>query len=502
MSESALLSAIPFQHHPLGSTFTGSVHSVISSLPTRDAVVGYEEKWPQVLQHVKQGYPRFLQHPLVAQVCAALERSRANAATRLFAVTSQSSAELLRAYADATASIAQHDGVFAVSIAAGGVAESRARAFLQHTGTQISSRQAEDWLIRAGTLPAATPEHLFTGDAEAHILKALAPWVGAQALLTCGGANAFYGAYVAISHIQARTGRDVWIQLGWVYVDSGLVLERFHGGATPIKLLHTDSLDALEAYLESHGARVAGIVCEAPSNPLLETCDLARVHALARKHGALVILDPTVAGIVNVDVLPYSDVLTTSLTKYAARNADVLAGLIEINNSSPHAAELAELLRARITPLYARDAARLAAQVDAIGEFVQRVNANASALAAHLQNHPRVAMVRHPMAPSCCDHFEHVQRPGGGPGALLSVSFKSALADVFDRLPVAKAASFGARFTTASPFLYLAHYELVSTAAGRRGLIELGIDPDLVRISVGIEPIDELIAMFDEVLST
>ena len=72
---------------------------------------------------------------------------------------------------------------------------------------------------------------------------------------------------------------------------------------------------------------------------------------------------------------------------------------------------------------------------------------------------------------------------------------------VFDALRLPKAASFGAAFTIVSPFMYLAHYDLVRTPEGRAKLTALGIDPDLLRVSVGAEPIDALIAVFDEALS-
>ncbi len=141
----------------------------------------------------------------------------------------------------------------------------------------------------------------------------------------------------------------------------------------------------------------------------------------------MVVLDPTVASIVNIDVLPYCDVLVTSLTKYAARYADVMAGLLVVN---PHA----------------RDAARLAYELDGLQAFVGAVNANASRLAAYLEGHPRIVRVRHPRAQCSRERFASLLRPGGGPG------------------------------------------------------IDNDIDPDLIRVSVGIEPIDALLVVFDEAL--
>jgi len=51
------------------------------------------------------------------------------------------------------------------------------------------------------------------------------------------------------------------------------------------------------------------------------------------------------------------------------------------------------------------------------------------------------------------------------------------------------------------PFMYLAHYELVTTDEGRNFLRSIGIDPDLIRISVGTEPITDIIEVFEEALA-
>jgi cystathionine gamma-synthase len=64
-----------------------------------------------------------------------------------------------------------------------------------------------------------------------------------------------------------------------------------------------------------------------------------------------------------------------------------------------------------------------------------------------------------------------------------------------------KGPSFGTEFTLVCPFMYLAHYELVTTDEGRNFLRSIGIDPDLIRISVGTEPIADIIEVFEEALS-
>lgn len=67
------------------------------------------------------------------------------------------------------------------------------------------------------------------------------------------------------------------------------------------------------------------------------------------------------------------------------------------------------------------------------------------------------------------------------------------LAEFYDRARVVKGPSFGTGYTMMCPFLYLAHYDLVSTPQGRAHLQARGLNPELIRLSVGAEPVDEII---------
>jgi cystathionine gamma-synthase len=75
-----------------------------------------------------------------------------------------------------------------------------------------------------------------------------------------------------------------------------------------------------------------------------------------------------------------------------------------------------------------------------------------------------------------------------------------ALTRVYDRLRLPKGPSFGMTTTLVCPFMYLAHYDLVTTEAGRAALAADDLDPDLLRLSVGTEPVDDIIAALAEAL--
>jgi len=168
----------------------------------------------------------------------------------------------------------------------------RARVFLQNVGGFLSSRAAEDELVRLGLRPAAEPEETFRGDAETEVRRALRPAFPGipddQFFLANCGMNAVDSAFRAVTELQSAQGRTVWIQLGWLYLDTIAILQKFT--RTPGDYVHVRDvfdLSALEKILNAHAGRVAGIVAEVPTNPLIQTPKIAAIAALARRCAAL-----------------------------------------------------------------------------------------------------------------------------------------------------------------------------------------------------------------------
>ena len=88
--------------------------------------------------------------------------------------------------------------------------------------------------------------------------------------------SAFHAAWRALSDLQAARGRTIWIQVGWLYLDTIAIVKEF--AARPqdyVYLPDVQDLGALSRLLAERGDRVAGIVTEAPTNPLIQTADLA-----------------------------------------------------------------------------------------------------------------------------------------------------------------------------------------------------------------------------------
>lgn len=494
------------RHHPLGARVPDSVHAVCASLPTLADVIGYEEGLPRVMSRIDQGYPRFVQHVYLRRVAEHFRRQHGLSGYDVFLTASENAARRLVAHVKPTAAaITPREGFAVVHFPSDPEPATRARLFLQHTGCGLSSREAEDVLVREGLLSSRQEEEVVDGDAVAACVDALGAASGAASsddVFVCrSGMNAFYASFLAVQRAQATRGRDVWVQIGWLYLDTQRILEKFTGGTASLIWLHDPSDQrAIDDVFSQHGSRIAGVVTETPTNPLMQTGDVLRIAELARRHGAALILDPSSVGLANVDVLPHADVLVASLTKYAGNYGDVMAGLAVVNGSSSFSDALREGLAEYIEPLYSRDAARLAWTLGEMAAVSQAGNANTIRLVAWLEAHPSVGRVHWAGSEAYRRNYDAIARGSNRPGALLSVELNRPLADVYDRLRVVKAASFGVRFTMACPFLYLTHFDKVRSEAGRRFLRDHGLEPDLLRVSAGIEAFDNIRDVFDEAL--
>lgn len=484
---------------PLGAPLPGPLHSVSCSLPTMAAVIGYEERDPAITGSMAAGYPRFTVHPLVRELTALLATEAAPPDQQLWPVLTPRAAAALAAHlGDAHAG--EVAGVSVVHHAAHPELATRARLFLQHHGGLLSSRAAEDALVRLGRRAAAVPEALFPGDAAAEVRRVLRPCFPAAAPadlhLAPSGMGALAAAFQVLSTLQAARGRTVWVQLGWLYLDTIALLAKFT--ADPARdhqrLVTVRDLAELAAVCAAHGPRLAGLIAETPTNPLLQTPDVPAVAALARRHGARLILDPAIASPFNVDVLAHADVVAFSLTKYAAHTGDVMAGAAVVNPAGPDAAALRAALPRHLDAPYARDLARLAHGIGSAPGVVARINANTPRIVEYLSRHPAVAQVWWALQPATAENYRRIARQPGAVGGVVSFTLHGPLARFYDRVPLPKGPSFGMATTLLCPYVYLAHYDLLPTRGGGDALARAGVPPELLRLSVGAEPAEAIIA--------
>lgn len=481
-----------FHSPPLGHPVPPSPHAVCCSLPTMRDVVGYEEKDPAVLEAMRSGYPRFFLHPYIRRTADLYRRELGISAERQIHLVSSpvAAADLIR-FSGCEGVVYPHNGLAVVSAAGEAEELIRVTQFIQHTGCGVSTRQAEQLLLAAGELDALFDEPRAPG-AENEVTDYLLALAGiradAPAALARSGMAAFYAAFRAIRRKQIGNGRKIWIQLGWLYLDTMRILERLLGDDEEhVQFFYPDSLADLEGFLKTRGAEVAGIVTETPTNPLMQTVDVVRLRVLADRYDIPVILDPSSSGLLNVDVLPYADFVVASLTKYVGNEGDVMAGIVIANPDSQWSREVGGDVFSLVERPYQADLDRLAHEARTAAEVTDRINANACVIATALGRHPAVRRVHWPLADGQRDNFLRVARSESAPGALISIELNGPLAAFYDRVDLVKGPSFGTRFTLLCPFMWLAHYDLVSNEAGRAYLKQSGVEPDLVRFSIGTE---------------
>ena len=492
------------RHFPLGSRFPDSPHAVISSLPTLEDVRGYEEHDPRVLNALKSGYPRFVQHEYVQQlVDFYVERAELVERYVVLLDSCRAMEDALTFLGAGVHELLVDDAVYLLYCDAGDVELAKQlKKYVQHTGCGVYSRQAEDLLLKHGLLAERFEESAVLEGAQAQVERVLSRQIGcgeADVLLCTSGMNAFYAGFRAVRACQRARARTAWVQLGWLYLDSGCVLKEFLGEDESLDYSYdVFDVDLIIAKLRAYGVSLAAVVVECPSNPLIRVCELHRIAAVVRELGGVMVVDPTIASVFNVDVLPCADVLITSLTKYAAIEGDVMSGVVALNPSSPFYEELGERVSGYHVPAYCRDVARLAFELESAPGVVAQMNANASRLCVFLKQHPAVG---HVYCAGCSDHIEEVARPGGPVGSVISIELNGDMERFYDAVNVMKGPSFGARFTVLCPFMYLAHYDLVTADEGRAFLAGIGLDPELIRISVGAEPYDALEAVLNLALN-
>ncbi|GAM40295.1 hypothetical protein TCE0_038f12539 [Talaromyces pinophilus] len=258
----------------------------------------------------------------------------------------------------------------------------------------------------------------------------------------------------------------------------------------------SEELDQLEASLAS-GNRIASLFCEVPSNPLCATPDLHRIRSLANQYHFAVVCDETIGTFINVDVLPYVDVVITSLTKAFSGACNVMGGSAVLNIKSPWydllKSKLNELHEDLVFPL---DAKVLLHNCLDFPTRIRKMNTNALAIANLLKSCESILQLNHPSMVATRSLYEQYRRPSGGYGALLSLVFRDPNSAIrfYDAIDLPKGPSLGANFTLILPYSQLAHAYELDWAESH------GIAKHIIRISAGLEDESILISKVDQAL--
>jgi cystathionine beta-lyase/cystathionine gamma-synthase len=234
---------------------------------------------------------------------------------------------------------------------------------------------------------------------------------------------------------------------------------------------------------------------ESPTNPLMNLVDLDAVSTLAHRHNALAICD-------NTFLSPYFqrpfefgvDIVVHSTTKYINGHSDVVGGAAVVR--SPELAErLGYLQNAMGTCAGPQDCFLVLRGIKTLALRMEEHNRNALAVAHWLEAHPKISCVLHPALESHPQH-ELAVRQMRGYGGTFSFRLKGGQPAVFRLLESVRlftlAESLGGVESLIEHPVTMTHASVPSEA-----LAAMGITPDLVRISVGLEDIDDLIPDLD-----
>jgi cystathionine gamma-synthase len=499
-----LLTDPAWRPEDLGCPLPDSPHAVSVAIPTWQDVVDYEEGHPRIAAAFQCGYPRFFLHPMVQSLFAEAERRFAAPGECALVFPHRAAAERCRAFVvqrtPATVRLespADFHGAVAVLLPQDDY--KTARLYWRYCGDTLSSRMAEA-ILTGSTAPAGEDT------ASAEIRARLAGLHG----ISADGIFLYPSGMGAVSALH-RALRQLYpdrpsVQLDFPYVDVLKVQEEY-GGVKFLAVADDAALEELNALAAARA--VSGVFCEMPSNPLLRCVRVSRFAPALRENDIPLFIDDTIAGVTNIDALRAADAVTTSLTKAFSGAGDVIAGAVTLNPQSPHYSALHRCLAAESPQqslLWPADAAVLNENSRDFPARAAQMSATAAALAAWLEQHPAVESVYYPRYG---DGIEEVARPHPFPapqppvphphgepsigrGCLLSFVLKNPASApaVYDALRVSKGPSLGTNFTLCCPYTLLAHYTELEWAA------QCGVRADLLRVSTGLEPIEDLIARF------
>jgi len=259
-----------------------------------------------------------------------------------------------------------------------------------------------------------------------------------------------------------------------------------------VQLCDTTDHTALEAAVRA-GCDL--LYLETPTNPTLKIVDIARLAAVAKEAGAITVVDNTFATPINQNPLSLgADLVVHSATKFLCGHSDAMGGLLAGRGDLVR--KVFQFREINGASLQAQNAYMIARGMKTLELRIERHNASAKKIAEYLSGHPRVSAVYWPGLASHPGH-EIAARQMRGFGGMLSFSLVDGWDAVRKFLPALKlthlAASLGSVSTLAGTPRTTSHVELT---AEQRAL--LGIPEGLVRYSVGIENVDDLIGDLED----
>ena len=250
----------------------------------------------------------------------------------------------------------------------------------------------------------------------------------------------------------------------------------------------TTSVAAVQAALIPGTTKL--VMLETPTNPRMQICDIAEIARVTHAAGALLCVDNSIMCPLFQNCLDLgADIVMTSATKFIGGHSDVTAGILAVADASL-ADRIYFLQNAEGLALGPMDSWLLIRGLKTMALRMERQAANAQRIAEWLTVQPQVVKVNFPGLPSHPGHALHFKQASSG-GSILSfitndTAFSKAVVEATELYKIT--VSFGNVHSLISMPCFMSHASIPADVRAERGLPD-----DLVRISVGIEDVEDLI---------
>lgn len=308
----------------------------------------------------------------------------------------------------------------------------------------------------------------------------------------------FTSGMAALSAVTRLVGTGQEIVAGDdIYGGSDRLLSQvLHKTGIVVKRVNTSDLDEVASAI---GPWTKLVWLESPTNPRLQICDIHKISEMAHAHGALVLVDNSIMSPVLSRPLELgADIVMHSATKFIAGHSDVMAGVLTVKGESL-AKDLYFIQNAEGSGLAPFDCWICLKGIKTMALRVEKQQDNAQKIAEFLSSHPRVKKVHYAGLPDHPGRALHYSQAKGA-GSVLSfitgsVALSKHVADTTKYFSIT--VSFGSVKSLISMPCFMSHASIPAAVREARGLSE-----DLVRISVGIEDVNDLIADLAHALKT
>ncbi len=480
-----------------------NIHAVSVSMPTLQDVIDYEEQTKQIKKIIKSGYPRFTMHPYLKIMASFIKQKYKVPEHYEVVILSSKKAVKIVSQKYFIHNPFEIDEPFGVILVLNNTTQlQKVLTFIQHVGCNLSSRFAQDYLLKNGFDIKEHKEELEDENSAYDIVISTLAKAYTQpkenVCLAPSGMNAIYGVLKGLKPIQEANGRTILVQFGWLYLDTmNIVKHHFNDSRV---FFDVTNLDILEEYLQKDGFKVSAIITEVPTNPLVLTVDLPRLKSLCNKYNIPLVIDSTLATPYNLDLTNFADIFVESLTKFACGNADVLMGAMILNKNSKLSHINQEFFKHCDMP-YIKEIQRMAYEIKDYEYRIKKINQNTKELIEFLQTQSYIKKIHAPTINSTSKHYLELSKHDMAYGGIISLEFNLPFEKVYNTLDFAKGPSLGTEFTLLMPYVYLAHYDMIISASGKEFLKEHNLPIDLLRVSVGCEDIEEIKKEFSKLNS-